>query len=205
MRSAGSTGTPRPRVEGPVPVRPRARRQRSSERVPSVPRAPQAHSAARGRRVRELRLSPALTLRSRRLFSYPPYARRSTPTSPHSGRARRSIGTLEDCASSAAQMRIEDHGAPHHLIDGNSRRPNYRTPNNFFSIDPALSPPAPPVAPCSALANKRERGRVALRNYRTLYFLMPSPLGEKPTFSFQSPEVVSTAENAPCSAQPNAR
>ena len=69
----------------------------------------------------------------------------------------------------------------------------------------ALSPPAPPLAPCSALANKRERGRVALRNYRTLYFLMPSPLGEKPTFSFQSPEVVSTAENAPCSAQPNAR
>ena len=88
-------------------MRPRARRQRSSERVPSVPRAPQAHSAARGRRVRELRLSPALTLRSRRLFSYPPYARRSTPTSPHSGRARRSIGTLEDCASSAAQMRIK--------------------------------------------------------------------------------------------------
>ena len=186
-------------------MRPRARRQRSSERVPSVPRAPQARSAARGRRVNELRLSPALTLRSRRLFSYPPYARRSTPTSPHSGRARRSIGTLEDCASSAAQMRIEDHGAPHHLIDGNSRRPNYRTPNNFFSIDPALSPPAPPVAPCSALANKRERGRVALRNYRTLYFPMPSPLGEKPTFSFQSPEVVSTAENALCFAQPNAR
>ena len=102
-------------------------------------------------------------------------------------------------------MRIEDHGAPHHLIDGISGRPKHRTPNNFFSIDPALSPPAPPVAPCSALANKRERGRVALRNYRTLYFLMPSPLGEKPTFSFQSPEVVSTAENAPCSAQPNAR
>ena len=32
-----------------------------------------------------------------------------------------------------------------------------------------------------------------------------TPLGEKPTFSFQSPEVASTAENAPCSAQPNAR
>ena len=137
-------------------MRPRARRQRSSERVPSVPRAPQAHSAARGRRVRELRLSPALTLRSRRLFSYPPYARRSTPTSPHSGRARRSIGTLEDCASSAAQMRIEDHGAPHHLIDGNSRRPNYRTPNNFSRSTPHsrhLRRPSRHVAPSRISAN----------------------------------------------------
>ena len=35
--------------------------------------------------------------------------------------------------------------------------------------------------------------------------LNPSPLGEKPTFSFHSPEVVSTAENAPCFAQPNMR
>ena len=99
--------------------------------------------------------------------------------------------------------RIEHGGGPGHVR--NPDGPEHRSCNNFRSIEPALPPPAPPLAPCSALANKRERGRVALRNYRTLYFPMPSPLGEKPTFSFQSPEVVSTAENAPCSAQPNAR
>ena len=99
--------------------------------------------------------------------------------------------------------RIEHGGGPGHVR--NPDGPEHRSCNNFRSIDPALSPPAPPLAPCSALANKRERGRVALRNYRTLCVLLPSPLGEKPTFSFQSPEVVSTAENAPCFAQPNAR
>ena len=99
--------------------------------------------------------------------------------------------------------RIEHGGGPGHVR--NPDGPEHRSCNNFRSIEPALSPPAPPVAPCSALANKRERGRVALRNYRTLCVLLPSPLGEKPTFSFHSPEVVSTAENAPCSAQPNAR
>ena len=87
-------------------MRPRARRQRSSERVPSVPRAPQAHSAARGRRVRELRLSPALTLRSRRLFSDPPYARRSTPVRLSSGRARPSVGTNGSCTISASKKLI---------------------------------------------------------------------------------------------------
>ena len=81
--------------------------------------------------------------------------------------------------------RIEHGGGPGHVR--NPDGPEHRSCNNFRSIDPALSPPAPPLAPCSALANKRERGRVALRNYRTLYFPMPSPLGEKPTFSFQSP------------------
>ena len=146
-----------------------------------------------------------LSARSRPLHLHPPHDRSSTPARLSSGRARPGVGTNGSCTISASKKLIASSTVGGQVRIDFDSRPEHRTRNNFRSIDPALSPPAPPLAPCSALANKRERGRVALRNYRTLYFLMPSPLGEKPTFSFQSPEVVSTAENAPCFAQPNAR